>query len=81
MIRNEICCDICGLTVARKDNTWFAKYHVVKPYVTVPYPYRGICVINGIPVSVDSKGEKHICDNCMEKFVYKAIDEKKEQGK
>lgn len=81
MIRNEICCDICGITVATKDDTLFSRYNVIIPYVEVPYHYRGIRFVDGVQFPVPSKTEKHICENCMEKFVYKAIDEKKEQGK
>ena len=78
MIRNEICCDICGFTVARKDGTIFARYSVIRPYVKVPYHYQGVNCDDG---HVPSKTTKHICDNCMEKFVYKALDEKKEYKK
>jgi hypothetical protein len=76
MIRNEICCDVCGLTVARKDGTIFARYRVIRQYIEVP--------CRGIGVSCDdgyfpSETTKHICENCMEKFVFRALDEKKEQ--
>lgn len=78
MIRNEICCDICGFRVAEKDGTLFARYHVIRPYVQVPYHYQGVSCTDGY---VPSKTIKHICENCMEKFVFKAIDEREEQIK
>lgn len=78
MIRNEICCDVCGFAVARKDGTIFARYEVIRPYVETPYHYQGMSSDND---SVPSKTTKHICNNCMEKFVYKALDENKEQSK
>lgn len=78
MIRNEICCDVCGSPVARKDGTIFARYKVILPYVEVPYHDIGVSCDDGY---IPSKTTKHICNNCMEKFVYKAIDENVEQSK
>lgn len=78
MKRNEICCDICGFTVARKDGTIFARYEVIRPYAEVPFHYQGVSCDDGY---IPSETTKHICENCMEKFVFKALDEKKEQSK
>ena len=81
MIRNEICCDICGCTVALIDGGLFRRVNPVYGYISVPYRYQGTGFKNGGVVAIPSKSEKHICNNCMKKFVYKAIDEKKEQSK
>jgi hypothetical protein len=75
--RNEIWCDICGCVVARKYE-WFSRYDVIMPYIEVPYHYQGMSSDN---YSVPSKTTKHICNNCMERFVFKAIDDKKDQAK
>lgn len=78
MIRNEICCDICGFAVARKNGTIFARYVVIRPYVEVPCHEQGVCCDDGY---IPSKTTKHICENCMERFIFKAFDERKEQSK
>lgn len=71
MIRNEICCDICGSIVAGISKGLLRdKILVHKSYIEIPR------------VLLNGKTKKaHICDYCMERFVYKAIDEKKEQIK
>ena len=78
MTRNEICCDVCGSVVARKDGTIFARYEITRPYVEVPYHYNGMSYDYG---SFPSKTTKHICHNCMETFVLEALEEKEEQSK
>lgn len=77
MKRNDICCDICGFVVARKFGLIFERYEIIRPYAEVPFHYRGVCCDDGY---VPSKTTKHICENCMENFVFKALDEK-EQSK
>jgi predicted PP-loop superfamily ATPase len=72
MILNEIHCDICGCTVARiREGLFRNKIVVHNSYIEIPQHLS-----NGI------SGKAHICANCMESFVYKAIYEKaKEQSK
>lgn len=71
MIRNEICCDICGYTVAAiRKGLLRKKITIRKPYLEMPSH-----LLNGTHPAV------HICKNCMEKYVYKALDEKMEQSK
>lgn len=71
MIRNEICCDICGHIVAAiRKGLLRNKIIIHKPYMELPS-----VLFNG------KRPKVHICKQCMEKYVYKALDEKKEQSK
>lgn len=71
MIRNEICCDICGCTVARIRKGLFRNRIVVhSSYIEIPQH-----------LSNGESGKAHICANCMERFVYKAIDKKAKEQK
>ena len=71
MKRNDICCDICGKTVARKDDTWFARYEIINSYIEVPYHYLGA------PDAIPSKKSYHICGCCLLRLSLR----KKEQSK
>lgn len=73
MKRNEICCDVCGKTVARKDDTWFARYEIINSYIKVPYHYLG--GHNAIP----SKKQYHICSICLLRLTWEIVVEKKEK--
>lgn len=71
MIRNEICCDICGHVVAGiRKGLLRNKIIIYKQYVEIP-SHLFNC----------THPKVHICDGCMKKFVQKALDEKKEQSK
>jgi hypothetical protein len=71
MIRNEICCDICGFKVADiRKGLLRNKIIVYRSYAEFPS-----VLLNG------KRPKVHICSNCMKDYVYKAFDEKKEQSK
>ena len=71
MKRNDICCDICGKTVARKDDTWFARYEIINSYIKVPYHYLGA------PDAIPSQKPYHICGYCLLCLKWKIVVEKK----
>lgn len=67
MIRNEVCCDICGHVVAEIEPGLFKKKSVIKRYMI----YTG--------VEYCKKVKYHICSDCVYE-IRRAI-EKKEQSK
>ena len=42
MKKNEITCDLCGVTVAEKEDCFFRIFHTTIPYIKVDYNYIGV---------------------------------------
>lgn len=69
MIRNEVCCDVCGKVVAEIEPGIFKRKSVVRRYLTC----------KGAQYSRDEKFKAHICFDCIYE-IRRAVEEK-EQAK
>jgi hypothetical protein len=65
MKKNEITCDLCGVTVAEKDDCLFSRFKTKIPYIKVPYNYIGADFFEYGEFPVNAKKEFHICENCL----------------
>jgi hypothetical protein len=68
MKKNEITCDLCGVTVAEKDDCFLSRFKTKIPYIKVPYNYIGAdyCYATDYVFSCNAKKDFHICENCLE---------------
>lgn len=63
--RNDVICDICGMTVATIAGAIFKKELILKPYITVPFHFAKITIDEwDCPGTVLVKDKKHICLDC-----------------
>ena len=67
MKKNEITCDLCGVTVAEKDDCLFSRFQTKIPYIKVPYNYIGAdyCVSVDYMFPCNAKKDFHICEKCL----------------
>lgn len=68
MKKNEITCDLCGVTVAEKDDTWLSSFKTKIPYIKVPYNYIGVDYCYSYVFPCNAKKDFHICENCLERI-------------
>ena len=66
MKKNEITCDLCGVTVATKQDVLFSRFETEIPYITVPYNYIGAGYTTDYVFSYNAKSDFHICEKCLE---------------
>lgn len=65
MKKNEITCDLCGVTVAEKDDCFFSRFDTKIPYIKVPYNYIGADYWYGVALPCNEKKDFYICENCL----------------
>lgn len=67
MKKNEITCDLCGVTVAEKDDCFFSRFKTRIPYIKVPYNYIGVdyCFAVDDVFFRNAKKDFHICEKCL----------------
>lgn len=65
MKKNEITCDLCGATVAEKDDCLFSKFETRIPYIKVPYNYIGEDYTFGVALPFNARSDFYICKKCL----------------
>lgn len=65
MKKHEITCDLCGVTVAEKDDTWLSRFKTKIPYVKVPYNYIGVELDGTMNLPCNAKKDFYICKKCL----------------
>ena len=59
-------CDVCGITVARKDcHCIFSRFITKKPYIKVPYNYVGVEFAGDFGFPCNEKKDFYICEDCI----------------